>query len=187
MARGAGNVGLHSKYRFKGSIKVELTPKLTFRAAKRSDAQLILGLICELAEYENLLSEVKTNVETLENWLFDKHAAEVIIAEVDGVAVGYALFFSNFSTFLGKAGLYLEDLYVKPQFRGCGIGKAILAHLAKIAVERDYGRIEWPCLDWNTPSINFYRSLGAEAMSDWTTYRLTGETLAALVGERGDL
>jgi GNAT superfamily N-acetyltransferase len=154
-----------------------------FRIATREDTPPIYSLICELAEYENLLSEVKTNVETLENWLFDKNAAEVIIVEVNGTAAGYALFFSNFSTFLGKAGLYLEDLYIKPQFRGCGIGKATLAHLAKIAMERDYGRIEWSCLDWNTPSINFYRSLGAEAMSNWTTYRLSGETLTALAGE----
>jgi GNAT superfamily N-acetyltransferase len=154
--------------------------ELTFRAAEREDTPLIFHLICELAEYEKLLNRVKTDAETLESWLFDKHAAEVIISEVNGTAVGYALFFSNFSTFLGKAGLYLEDLYVKQQFRGHGIGKATFANLAKIAIERDYGRVEWSCLYWNKPSIDFYRSLGAEAMSDWTTYRLSEETLTAL-------
>jgi len=153
---------------------------LSIRLAEREDTPLIFHLICELAEYEKLLSEVKTNVGTLETWLFDKRAAEVIIAEINGETIGYALFFSNFSTFLGKAGLYVEDLYVKPQVRGHGIGEAMLARLAKLAVERDYGRMEWACLDWNKPSIDFYRSFGAEAMGDWTTYRLSRQTLTAL-------
>lgn len=153
---------------------------VSFRIAERGDTSLIFRLILELAEYEKLLPEVETDVETLENWLFDKRAADVIIAEVNGAEVGYALFFSNFSTFLGKAGLFLEDLYVKPQFRGHGIGKAMLAHLAKIAVEQDFGRMEWSCLDWNEPSIGFYRSLGAEAMSDWTVYRLSEGELKEL-------
>jgi GNAT superfamily N-acetyltransferase len=154
--------------------------ELTLRAAERKDTPLILSLILELAEYENLTNGVKTNVETLENWLFDKRAAEVIIAEINGSAVGYALYFSNFSTFLGKAGLYLEDLYVRPQFRRRGTGKAMLSHIARIAAERDYGRMEWACLDWNKPSIDVYRSLGAETMNDWTTYRLSGDTLTKL-------
>jgi GNAT superfamily N-acetyltransferase len=157
---------------------------LTFRTAEREDTPLIFHLILELAEYEKLLHEVRGNVETLENWLFDKRAAEVIIAEVNGTEVGYALFFSNFSTFLGKAGLYLEDIYVRQQFRGHGIGKAMLAHLAQIALERDYSRIEWSCLDWNKSSIGFYRSLGAKALSDWTAYRLSGESLIALAEKK---
>ena len=158
----------------------ETSGALTFRAAERADVPLILDLILELAEYENMISDVKTDVKTLEKWLFDKRAAEVIIAELDGAKIGYALFFSNFSTFLGKAGLYLEDLYIKPQYRGRGIGKALLAHLAKIAAERDYGRVEWSCLDWNKPSIDFYHSLGAVDMNELTTFRLTDDALTNL-------
>ena len=154
--------------------------RITFRAAERADTPLILALIRELAEYENMVSDVKTDTETLENWLFDKRAAEVLIAETDGAGVGYALFFSNFSTFLGKAGLYLEDLYVKPQYREHGIGKAMLSRLAKIAADRDYGRVEWSCLDWNKPSIDFYHSLGAASLNEWTTFRLTGDALTNL-------
>jgi GNAT superfamily N-acetyltransferase len=161
----------------------DIPKELAFRPARREDAPLIFHLICDLANYEKLLSEVKADAKTLENWLFNKQAAEVTIAEINGLEAGYALYFTNFSTFLGRAGMYVEDLYVKPQFRGHGIGKAMLSHLAKIAAERDYGRMEWACLDWNEPSIKFYRSLGAEAMSDWTTYRLSGETLKAL-GEK---
>jgi len=154
--------------------------ELTFRNAEREDASLIFHLVCELAEYEKLLNRVKHNLEEFESWLFDKHAAEVVIAEINGYEVGYALYFSNFSTFLGKAGLYLEDLYIKPQVRGHGIGKAMLSHLAKIAVERDYGRMEWSCLNWNKQAIKLFDSLGAESMSDWTVYRLSGEMLEGL-------
>ncbi|MDR0821244.1 MAG: GNAT family N-acetyltransferase [Oscillospiraceae bacterium] len=151
--------------------------KPTFRVATRADVPAVLGLINELAEYEHLRDFVTTDVATLQHWLFNKHGAEVIVADVDDAVVGYALFFSNFSTFLGKAGLYLEDLYIQPKFRGNGIGKALLVHLAGIAVERDYGRMEWSCLDWNKPSIEFYLSLGAKAQHGWTGYRLEGETL----------
>ena len=119
----------------------------------------------------------------LEEWIFDKKKAEVIFAVIDSEEIGFALFFHNFSTFLGRAGLYLEDLYVKPQYRGNGYGKSILKKLAQIAVERGCGRLEWWCLDWNKPSIDFYLSLGAKAMEDWTVYRIAGETLEQLSAE----
>ncbi len=151
--------------------------ELTFRYAQRSDAPLILQFIRELADYEKMSDEVVADEETLEEWIFDKGKAEVLFAVVDGKEVGYALFFHNFSTFLGRAGIYLEDLFVKVEHRGKGYGKAILKQLASIAVERKCGRLEWSCLDWNQPSIDFYRSLGAEPMSDWTVYRMTGDTL----------
>lgn len=151
--------------------------ELTFRYAQRSDAPLILQFIRELADYEKMSDEVVADEETLEEWMFDKGKAEVLFAVADGKEVGYALFFHNFSTFLGRAGIYLEDLFVKVEHRGKGYGKAILKQLASIAVERKCGRLEWSCLDWNQPSIDFYRSLGAEPMSDWTVYRMTGDTL----------
>lgn len=157
-----------------------MSSNLKFRYAERKDTALILRFIKELAAYENLLDEVVADEATLETWLFDKQKAEVIFPVVDGVEIGYALFFHNFSTFLGRAGIYLEDLYITPSERGHGYGKALLAKLAAITVERGCGRLEWSCLDWNKPSIDFYLSLRAEPLSDWTTYRLTGETLDAL-------
>lgn len=154
----------------------------TFRYAEEKDCALILQFIRNLAEYEKMLDEVVATEELLRKWLFEKQKAEVIFACVDGKEVGFALFFHNFSTFLGRAGIYLEDLYVLPEYRGKGYGKAILSQLAKIAVERGCGRLEWWCLDWNQPSIDFYKSLGAEPMSDWTVYRITGDTLTELAG-----
>lgn len=154
--------------------------KLNFRYAERKDVSLILRFIRELAEYEKMLNEVVADEATLEEWIFDKEKAEVIFACLDDKEIGFALFFSNFSTFLGRAGLYLEDLYISPEYRGNGYGKAILKKLAAIAVERKCGRLEWWCLDWNKPSIDFYVSLGAEPMSDWTVYRISGETLSKL-------
>ena len=151
-----------------------------FRYARREDTPLILQFIKELADYEKMPDEVVADEATLEKWLFDKQKAEVIFVMADGTEAGFALFFHNFSTFLGRAGLYLEDLYVKPEYRGQGYGKAILKKLAQIAVERGCGRLEWWCLDWNRPSIDFYLSLGAEPMSDWTVYRIAGDTLSAL-------
>jgi len=151
--------------------------KVHFRYAEESDAALILRFITELAEYENMLDEVVATEELLTEWIFRKNQAEVLFALENGKEVGFALFFHNFSTFLGRAGLYLEDLYVKPEWRGKGYGKAILKKLAQITVERGCGRLEWSCLDWNTPSIDFYLSLGAVPMDDWTVYRITGETL----------
>ncbi len=153
---------------------------LEFRCAERKDTGLILWFIKELASYEKMLDEVVADEATLEEWLFDKQKAEVIFALEDGKEVGFALFFHNFSTFLGRSGIYLEDLYVMPECRGKGYGKAILQKLAAIAVERGCGRLEWWCLDWNKPSIDFYLSLGAEPMSDWTVYRITGDTLKNL-------
>ena len=153
---------------------------LTFRYAQREDTPLILEFIKELADYEKMLPEVVATEELLEAWIFDKQKAEVLFAVLEGEEVGFALFFHNFSTFLGRAGLYLEDLFVKPAYRGKGYGKAILKKLAAIALERDCGRLEWWCLDWNRPSIDFYLSLGAEPMTDWTVYRLTGDTLKNL-------
>lgn len=150
---------------------------MEIRHAERKDIPLILEFIRGLAEYEKLLDEVVATEELLEEWLFDKEKAEVIFGVVDGEEVGFALFFHNFSTFLGRAGIYLEDLFVKPEFRGNGYGKGLLKELARIAVERDCGRLEWWCLDWNKPSIDFYLSLGAIPMDEWTTYRITGDTL----------
>ena len=153
---------------------------LSFRNAERKDIPLILQFIKELAEYEKMLDEVVADETTLETWIFDKQKAEVFFALENGKEVGFALFFHNFSTFLGRSGIYLEDLYVKPEYRGKGYGKAILKKLASIAVERGCGRLEWVCLDWNKPSIDFYLSIGAKPMSDWTIYRVTGETLTHL-------
>lgn len=150
---------------------------MEFRFAERKDTVLILEFIRDLASYEKLLDEVVADEQTLEHWIFDKEKAEVIFAVEDGKEVGFALFFHNFSTFLGRAGLYLEDLYVKPEYRGKGYGKNLLRKLAEIAVERGCGRLEWWCLDWNQPSIDFYLSLGAEPMSDWTVYRITEDKL----------
>lgn len=156
---------------------------LTFRNAERQDVPLILQFIKELADYEKMLDEVVADEDTLETWIFDKQKAEVIFALEDGNEIGFALFFHNFSTFLGRSGIYLEDLYIKPAFRGKGYGKAVLKKLASIAVERGCGRLEWWCLDWNKPSIDFYLSLGAEPMSDWTVYRIAGDTLAQMAKE----
>ncbi len=153
---------------------------ITFRSAEKSDISLILHFIKELADYEKMSDEVVATEELLDEWLFKKHIAEVIFAVADGEEVGFILFFHNFSTFLGKGGIYLEDLFVKPSFRGRGYGKALLKKLASIAVERGCGRLEWSCLDWNKPSIDFYLSLGAKAMDEWTTYRVSGESLKHL-------
>ena len=153
---------------------------LTFRYARREDTALILRFIRELAEYEGLLDEVVADETTLEERIFDRQKAEVIFALEDAREVGFALFFHNFSTFLGRAGIYLEDLYVRPESRGRGYGRAILKKLALIAAERGCGRLEWWCLDRNKPSVDFYLSMGAEPMTDWTAYRVAGDALADL-------
>lgn len=157
--------------------------ELTFRAAKEEDCGLILHFIRSLAAYEKMADEVVATEELLLEWLFQKHSAEVIFACKNGKEVGFALFFHNFSTFVGRAGLYLEDLYVLPEYRGKGYGKAILKKLAAIAAERGCGRMEWVCLDWNKPSIDFYRSLGARPMDEWTIYRVAGESLRTLLDQ----
>lgn len=153
---------------------------MDFRFAERKDVPLILYFIKELADYEKMLDEVVATEEILEQWLFEKNKAEVIFSMEDGVETGFALFFHNFSTFLGRSGVYLEDLYVRPEYRGKGYGKGLLKKLAEIAVERGCGRLEWWCLDWNRPSIDFYLSLGAQPMEDWTVYRIAGDTLKQL-------
>jgi GNAT superfamily N-acetyltransferase len=147
--------------------------EITFRFATRDDCALIFSFIHELAVYERMEDEVVATAEMLAEWLFDKNTAEVIFALVDGKEVGFALFFTNFSTFLGRAGLYLEDIFVKPAYRRQGIGTAFFKKLADITVERGYGRFEWACLDWNTPSIDFFTKMGAKPMKEWTTYRLS--------------
>ena len=154
--------------------------KLQFRYAKEEDTALILQFIKELADYEKMLDEVVATEEILKEWIFAKKKAEVIFVLENDVEVGFALFFHNFSTFLGRSGVYLEDLYVQPAYRGKGYGKGLLKKLAQIAVERGCGRLEWWCLDWNRPSIDFYRSMGAEPMDDWTVYRVAGDTLQKL-------
>ncbi|MCI8894507.1 MAG: GNAT family N-acetyltransferase [Lachnospiraceae bacterium] len=153
---------------------------MEFRYAKREDCGLVLDFIRELAAYEKMSDQVVATPELLEEWIFDKQKAEVVFALEEGREVGFALFFHNFSTFLGRAGIYLEDLFVLPQYRGRGYGKGLLSKLARITVERGCGRLEWCCLDWNTPSIEFYKSLGAVPLEEWTIYRLTGETLHAM-------
>lgn len=150
------------------------------RKAVREDAPLILEFIKGIARYEKMENDVEATEETLEEQLFDKERAEVIFAMEDGKEVGFALFFHNFSTFVGRAGLYLEDLYVYPEYRGKGYGKALFMELVRIACERRCGRMEWVCLNWNTPSIDFYRSMGAVPLDEWTTYRLDKETLSRL-------
>ena len=147
------------------------------RFATKEDADKILYFINQLAKYENMENDVIATEELLEEWIFDKKKAEVIFAVDNGKEVGFALFFHNFSTFLGRAGIYLEDLFVLEEYRGKGYGKGLLKELARITVERGCGRLEWSCLDWNKPSIDFYKSLGAVPMDEWTVYRLTGETL----------
>ena len=156
---------------------------LIFRDAVENDIPLVLQFIKDLAEYEKMSNDVVATEELLKEWLFEKKIAEVIFAVVDGKEVGFALFFHNFSTFVGRAGLYLEDVFIYPQFRGYGYGKAILKKLAQIAAERNCGRFEWCCLDWNKPSIDFYMSLGAKPMDEWTIYRLDEEGIKKLAFE----
>jgi GNAT superfamily N-acetyltransferase len=156
---------------------------LRIQPATQGDASLILSFICKLAEYEKLSHEVVATEENIREHVFGANAtAEVLLAYWHEQPVGFALYFRNFSTFLGQAGIYLEDLFVEPEHRGKGIGKALLIELAKIAVERGYGRLQWSVLDWNTPSIEFYRRLGAVAQDEWTVYRVTGDALAQLAG-----
>ena len=153
---------------------------MEFRIAERKDCALILSFIKELAKYEHLENEVVATEKLLEKWIFDKNKAEVLFVLEEGKEVGFALYFHNFSTFLGRAGIHLEDLFVLPEYRGKGYGKAILKKLAQITVQRGCGRLEWCCLDWNTPSINFYESLKAKPLSDWTIFRVTYDTLNEL-------
>ncbi len=163
---------------------MKIIESLQIRKARKSDVPLILHFIKELANYEKLLHEVTATVELLEANLFGKKSvAEVVIASFEGNAVGFALYFHNFSTFVGKPGIYLEDLYVSPEYRGKGFGKILLKYLANLAVERDCGRLEWWVLDWNESAIDFYKSLGAKPMDEWTVFRVTGEDLVKLAND----
>jgi GNAT superfamily N-acetyltransferase len=157
--------------------------RISIRPATAADVPLILTFIRELAEYEKLAHEVVASEADFQEALFGpRPVIEAVIASIDGEPVGYALFFPNFSTFLGKLGLYLEDLYVRPRARGLGAGRALLEHLARIAVDRGWGRFEWAVLDWNEPSIGFYKKMGARPMDEWTIFRMTGEPLRRLAG-----
>ena len=150
---------------------------MEFRFAQRKDTGIILDFINRLAEYEHMSDDVVATEALLEEWIFDRKKAQVLFALQEGKEVGIALYFYNFSTFLGRAGIYLEDLFVLPEYRGKGYGKGLLKKLAAIAVEEGCGRLEWSCLNWNRPSIDFYLAMGAVPMKEWTVYRLTGETL----------
>ncbi|MDR2097083.1 MAG: GNAT family N-acetyltransferase [Spirochaetaceae bacterium] len=154
-----------------------MTSKITIRGAVIEDAPLLLEFIRGLAEYEHLQDQVEATVEDLRQTIFIDKRAEALIAEYQGDPAGFALFFHNYSTFKGKAGIYLEDLFVKPGLRGNGIGKALLEHITGIAARRGCGRLEWACLNWNAPSIAFYKSMGAAPLSDWTVYRLTEDKI----------
>jgi GNAT superfamily N-acetyltransferase len=154
---------------------------LSIRPASRADLPLIAQFIRDLAEYERLADEVRFDEAELGERLFGPRPyAEVLIGEIDGIPQGFALFFHNFSTFEGKPGVYLEDLFVRPEARGSGLGKALLAALAQIAIERDCARLEWWVLDWNEPAIGFYKKLGAKPMDEWTTFRVEGDALKSL-------
>ena len=155
-----------------------------FRFANENDCRLILKFIRSLAKYERMEDEVVATESLLREQLFVKKKAEVLFVTDGDKEVGFALFFHNFSTFLGRAGIYLEDLYIRPAYRGRGYGKALLRELAHIAVTRGCGRLEWACLDWNKPSIEFYKSLGAVPMDEWTVYRATGDTLLKMAGRK---
>ncbi|MDR1587790.1 MAG: GNAT family N-acetyltransferase [Treponema sp.] len=160
--------------------KIKIDEHTLLRFAEKEDTPLILEFIRALAEYENLLDMVEATEEDLRDCLFEKKMAELIICEYDGRPAGFALFFHNFSTFLGRPGIYIEDLFVRPEFRGRGLGKLLLEFIAETAVKRNCGRLEWACLNWNEPSIKFYKSQGARPLSEWTSYRVAGEQLRAL-------
>jgi GNAT superfamily N-acetyltransferase len=155
--------------------------EISLQPACPEDVAEILAFIQELAEYEKLSHEMQATEAEIDEWLFgERPAAEVVIARIEDQAVGFALYFTSFSTFLGRPGLYLEDLYVRPAFRGSGVGSALLRHLADVASRRGYGRLEWAVLDWNEPAIQFYERMGAQALVEWTTYRVTGERLMVM-------
>ena len=163
-----------------------MSDSIHIRSAVAADVPLILGFIRELAEYEKLAHQVVATEADIRNSLFGtRPAAECLIAELQGKPAGFAIFFHNFSTFLGKPGIYLEDLYVKPELRGKGVGRKLLARLAKLALSRGCGRFEWAVLDWNKPAIRFYRSIGARMLDDWRINRVTGEALEKLAAEAG--
>lgn len=153
---------------------------LTFRIAQRHDSPLILEYIKKLADYEKRLDEVIATEDDIEKWVFDERQAEVIFAQLDGEVIGFALYFLSFSTYIGNVNMHLEDLFIEPEYRGKGYGKALLKELAKIVIDRGYGRFEWTCLSWNKPSIDFYLSIGAE-QKDWNVFHFKGEALEDFV------
>lgn len=153
---------------------------LTFRIAQRQDSPLILEYIKKLADYEKRLDEVIATEDDIEKWVFDERQAEVIFAQLDGEVIGFALYFLSFSTYIGNVNMHLEDLFIEPEYRGKGYGKALLKELAKIVIDRGYGRFEWTCLSWNKPSIDFYLSIGAE-QKDWNVFHFKGEALEDFV------
>jgi GNAT superfamily N-acetyltransferase len=159
---------------------IKIDDHIILRSARKRDTKLIIHFIRELAEYEHLTNMVEVDEINLQRYIFKEKMAEVIIAEYDNKPAGFTLFFNNFSTFLGKPGIYIEDLFVKPEFRGKGLGKHLLSYLAKLVQERKYGRLEWACLNWNEPSIKFYKSQGAQPLDEWTVYRIGGKDLAKL-------
>jgi len=164
-------------------IYYQVDEHISLRFAEEKDIATILEFIRGLAEYEHLLDTVEIKEEDLKIYLFEKKLIEVVIGEFDGTPAGFALFFYNYSTFLGKPGIFIEDIFVKPEFRGRGLGKVLFSFLAKIAVERNCGRLEWSCLDWNKPSIEFYKKQGARPLDEWTTYRITGDRIKKLAEE----
>lgn len=153
---------------------------LTFRIAQRHDSPLILEYIKKLADYEKRLDEVIATEDDIEKWVFDERQAEVIFAQLDGEVIGFALYFLSFSTYIGNVNMHLEDLFIEPEYRGKGYGKALLKELAKIVIDRGYGRFEWTCLSWNKPSIDFYLSIGAE-QKDWNVFHFKGDALENFV------
>jgi GNAT superfamily N-acetyltransferase len=158
----------------------QINEHILLRFAEEKDIALILEFIRGLAEYEHLLDTVKIQEADIKEYVFEKKLIEVVIGEYDGTPAGFALFFHNYSTFVGRPGIFIEDLFVKPELRGKGLGKILFSFLAQIAVERKCGRLEWSCLNWNKPSIEFYKSQGAKAMDEWTTYRVTGDGIKKL-------
>lgn len=159
---------------------IKVDDHIALRFAEKKDTALIYEFIRGLAEYENLLDTVKITEAEIEKYVFEKKLIEVVIGEYDGVPAGFILFFHNFSTFLGKPGIFIEDIFVKPEFRGKGLGKIFFSFLSKIAIERDCARIEWTCLDWNKTSIEFYKSRGAKPLDEWTVYRLSIDEIKKL-------
>jgi len=160
--------------------RIKIDDHIILRPAQKKDTTLIINFIRELAEYEHLTNLLEVDEINLQKYIFRDKMVEVIIAEYDNEPAGFTLFFNNFSTFLGKPGIYIEDLFVKPEYRGKGLGKHLLSYLAQLVQERKYGRLEWACLNWNEPSIKFYKSQGAQPLDEWTVYRISGENLAKL-------
>jgi GNAT superfamily N-acetyltransferase len=161
-------------------MRIKINDHILLRSAQKRDTKLIINFIYELAEYEHLTHLVEVDEMTLKKYIFKEKKIEVIIAEYDNKPAGFTVYFHNFSTFLGRPGIYIEDLYIKPEFRGKGLGKHLFSYLAKLVHKRAYGRLEWACLNWNEPSVKFYKSQGAQPLDEWTVYRISGKNLEKL-------